>query len=109
MSRKNRTNYSNKYNPEPKEETVEEIADETVEEEAFPVEEDPKPTIVKVSIPQECTLNIRKDPEVSSEVLAELTNGTEVEILDDTFKDWFKIVTTFGIEGYIKKDYVEFV
>lgn len=109
MSRKNRTNYSNKYNTEPKEELVEHVIQGPIEVIEEPVEEEPKPTIVKVSIPQECTLNIRKEPGANSEVLAELTNGTEVEILDDSFKDWFKIATTFGIEGYIKKDYVEFV
>lgn len=113
MGRKNRTNYSRKYNPEVKEETVEEVVEiedefEDLNDEPV-VEEEPTAKIVRVHIPTDQKLNVRSEASTDSEVLTELSNNTEVEILDDTFANWLKIVTPFGIEGFVKTDYVELI
>lgn len=110
MSRKNRIDYSHKYN-----ENV--IEDQTIIEDNDFIEEDElindqtveETKKCKVVIPQDKKLNVREEPSINSLVLTELSNDTEIKIIDDTYNDWFKIVTTYGIEGYILKDYVELV
>lgn len=54
-------------------------------------------------------LNVRSAANASSSVIATLTNGSEVIILDK-FKhnnSWYKIKTTGGITGYCSADYIK--
>lgn len=106
MGRKNRTNYSQKYTPEVVEDPIIEEEDE-FEEAVEELEVEKK--IVRVNIPKDQKLNVRAEASVDAEVLTELSDGAEVEILDDAFANWLKVVTPFGIEGFVKTDYVELV
>lgn len=55
-------------------------------------------------------LNIRKEPDTDSEVIATIPIGTEVEIDPDKLfeiDDWFYVCTSAGIEGYCMAEYIE--
>lgn len=109
MSKKNRFNYASKYS-EPSDDIFEEdiSSDIELEEEDLVVEDQPS-KIVKVKIPEGHKLNIREDTSIESVSLGALSNGKEVELIDDEDPEWFKVVTPSGIEGYILKEYCELV
>ena len=48
-------------------------------------------------------VNLRLEPNVNSTVMARISNGTNLEILDKT-ENWFKVSTESGRIGYIFKD-----
>ena len=51
-------------------------------------------------------LNLRYGPSTSNTLLCELENGSEVEILSES-GGWYKIRTSFDIEGYVFKSYIK--
>lgn len=57
----------------------------------------------------DCTrLNLRKEPNLNSEVLEEIESGTEVTI-DDSFSDnteFHRVSLINGVEGYCMKRYI---
>lgn len=111
MGKKNRTNYSNRYNREP--EIVENVIEETetIDEdiEVVTEEKEEQPKILKVSIPDNCKLAIREQPSTESVALGDLINDAQVMITEDLYSNWYGIITESGIEGYVLKDYVELV
>lgn len=54
-------------------------------------------------------LNVRKDPSLLSEILAQLDKGSHVTITDKSLPEsgWYKIVTQNGIEGYCVREFLE--
>ena len=50
-------------------------------------------------------LNLRYGPSTSNTLLCELTDGEKVDILSEN-GGWYKIRTSFDIEGYVYKSYV---
>lgn len=53
-----------------------------------------------------CTkLNVRKKPDVKSSVLTTLSAGSEVTILEDSNKEWYKVMCG-NISGYCMKAYI---
>ena len=55
-----------------------------------------------------CTkLNIRKEPNKTSEVVATVPAGTEVVIDPDKMVDnWYYVCTSAGVEGYCMLEYI---
>lgn len=52
-------------------------------------------------------LNIRRKPEIDSEIKTVVNAGSKLLIDDKTeFDDWFKVTTETGIEGFCMKDYI---
>lgn len=51
-------------------------------------------------------LNLRYGPSSSNTLLCELENGSEVEILSEN-GGWYRIRTSFDIEGYVYKSYIK--
>ena len=86
-----------------------EIEVETVMEQDAPIEEpkieESKPII---GIVTDCArLNVREQPNSSSEVLGVITAETELIIIEEeSTKDFYKICTSVGLEGYCMKRYV---
>ena len=53
-------------------------------------------------------LNIRKEPDIKSEIIYRVENGSELMIEETaSTKDWFKICTVSGIEGYCMKKFID--
>lgn len=54
-------------------------------------------------------LNIRKEPNVDSEVLCVVDSGSNLQIdLVNSIYGWFSVCTETGIEGFCMKEYVKF-
>lgn len=49
-------------------------------------------------------LNVRATPEIMSEVVVVLMRGAEVDIVGNSFDDWYRIVTATGEIGYALKE-----
>lgn len=50
-------------------------------------------------------LNIRKEPSSETQKLGEITYGNRVQVFEES-KEWIRILTKDGIEGYVLKEYV---
>lgn len=61
-----------------------------------------------VGVVSDCThLNIRKGANKSASIISVIPAGTEVKIdLKKSNRDWYKVCTAFGIEGFCMKEYI---
>lgn len=107
MSKQNRrTNYTNCSSKKPNDEPQNSIADE-VNESAEVTEsvEETNPVGVVVGCEK---LNVRKEPNINSEVVFQFTCDMEVEIfVDKSTEDWFYVCNAAGIEGFCMKKYID--
>lgn len=109
-----KTNYTNYSKNENKTEVVEEIVEQPVEEvEVVPepeVEPEPEAEEVKeiMGVVAGCDrLNVRADADSTAEILNTLAKGTKVQIDEaGSTKDFYKIYTASGIEGYCMKQFI---
>lgn len=64
---------------------------------------------IRTGIVTNCSrLNIRKEPNVDSDIACSVSNNTEVIIDEESSNDGFyKITTSAGIEGFCMKKYIE--
>lgn len=54
-------------------------------------------------------LNVRRNPDISSPVIAQLTSSDTVMIREkNNVSDFFKVTTTGGVSGYCMKKYIAF-
>jgi len=51
------------------------------------------------------TLNVRAKPDTSSQILAKLRNGDQVEIVSKS-SNWYQILTSAGIKGWVSADFI---
>ena len=86
-------------------ETVKEIVKESVKE---PVKESVKKPVEKYAKVIVGKLNVRKDPSKTSEVLTIVNRDTNLKIISNE-KTWAKIVTPYGIEGFVMLEFLNFV
>ena len=84
---------------EPKNEEIEEVLDEEVEE--------PKEELVYGNVDNCTSLNVRKYPERNAEVICTISYPSEVMITDESDEVFYKVFTASGIEGYCMKDYIK--
>ena len=65
-------------------------------------------TIAKAGTVTNCfKLNIRKEPTKDSEILQVISEGDEVEILDEsTANGWLPVLLSDGTKGYTMRDYI---
>lgn len=84
-------------------ETAEEAIAETVAE---AVESEPSIVYGKIA---NCTkLNIRKKPNIKSDILTVIDTKAVVEIYpDNSPKGWYKVIVSKGIEGYCMKEFIK--
>ena len=63
---------------------------------------------IRTGIVTNCSrLNIRKEPNVDSDIVCSVSNNTEVIIDEESSNDGFyKITTSAGIEGFCMKKYI---
>ena len=75
--------------------------------EAEQVEQEPEPQ--KLGVVINCNnLNIRKHPDLNSDIICAIKRSTEVMIDDsESTEDFYKICTVSGIEGFCMKQYIE--
>ena len=53
-------------------------------------------------------LNVREEPNLNSKKIGELVTGDEIAIdLSKSTDLWYKVFTSFGLDGYCAKDFVE--
>lgn len=71
--------------------------------------ETPKTTKHASGVVFDCTkLNVRSDPSIDADILAVLNANSEVEIdLAKSTKEWFKIITAAGIDGYCMRKFIK--
>ena len=83
-------------------ETTEVVAPEVVEEKK-------EERVAKKGVVANCSLlNIRKKPDIKSDVLAIVDSGSKLTIdLDKSNDKWLKVTTKDKIQGYCMKDYVK--
>lgn len=65
-----------------------------------------KAYLAVVSIAEDSSLNLRKDPSLSSDILRRLYNGQELIVLSKHEGGWVKVKTDV-IEGYVKKEFIQ--
>jgi len=51
-------------------------------------------------------LNVRSSASTSSNVVATVTDGSEVYVLGVYSSGWYKVLTSSGVEGYVKSEYM---
>jgi hypothetical protein len=64
--------------------------------------------IIKVKVISNA-LNIRPTPAANNTPIGVLGSGEIVRVVEETNEHWLKVVTGNNIEGYIAKEYVEFI
>lgn len=74
------------------------------EEPTEPIKEEPKTTIGKVTAKR---LNIREKPDINASILCVAEANSELMIEEDANKEWFKVCTVLGVEGYCMKKFVD--
>lgn len=98
-------------------ENKEQIKKETVSYNKFADKKEPVKEPVKESVKKPVEkyakvivgkLNVRKDPSKTSDVLAVVTKNTTLKVLNRK-KPWAKIVTSYGIEGFVMMEFLNFV
>lgn len=108
MSRNNYNNYYNKkHNFEKKEHTEhikQDVKPELTEEKTEVVEEHKSTYIGLVSGASKVYMRSAADKE--AEPVDTLNEGSELEILEDSNPEWYKVCNAAGIEGYIMKAFV---
>lgn len=53
-------------------------------------------------------LNVRKEPNIKADIICEVTSGSELMIEEtESTKEWFKVYTASGVEGYCMKKFVD--
>ena len=99
MSRTNYTKFSTK---EPRTEPHQVSIDEVAEVE-FPYEVKP----VHGRVVNCARLNVRKEPNIKSEIVAVIDAETDVEIIEvASTEEFYRVKTSDGVEGFCMKDYV---
>lgn len=90
-------------------EVVEEVKEAVVEPVTEPVVEPEKEPVI--GIVTDCVkLNVRAEASAKSEVVAVIDASTELVIIEEeSTKDFFKICTASGIEGYCMKKFVTII
>lgn len=69
-----------------------------------PTKDEPKTTIGNVTAKR---LNIREKPDIGSSILCVAEANSELMIEEDVSKEWFKVCTVLGVEGYCMKKFVD--
>ena len=52
-------------------------------------------------------LNVREKPDIGSSILCVAEANSELMIEEDVSKEWFKVCTVLGVEGYCMKKFVD--
>lgn len=69
-----------------------------------PTKDEPKTTIGNVTAKR---LNIREKPDIGSSILCVAEANSELMIEEDVSKEWFKVCTASGVEGYCMKKFID--
>jgi hypothetical protein len=78
------------------------------QEVAAPVEEAPVTQTVPEIGEATCYVNVRSDKDVADNIIATLNEKEAVELdLSESDEYWYKVVTQYGIEGYVMADYIK--
>lgn len=82
---------------------------ESAEETKVEVENNQPVKPKKIGVVADCiTLNVRKEPDINSEVICSIPCLTEVVIDDsESTKDFYKVCTPAGIEGFCMVKFVK--
>lgn len=80
---------------------------EIVEEIKEVVEEVPEIVEVKEGIVNCNKLNVRIEPKKDSTVIAIISDGESVKVLDDSDKEFYKVIISNGSEGYCMKKFID--
>lgn len=102
-----RKNYSNYYNEKKNEDEIAKVEDVEATETTETIESI-KETVPVMGVVVNCSkLNVRKEPNLGSQVITELDKGTTVELINDTVLRDFRKVKVNGVIGYCMSFYIE--
>lgn len=105
-----KTNYRKMSEQKPVETpVVQEVVDEVVEAPVENVVEVPveKPKVITGVVSGCERLNVRSNPDASADVLCTIDRGTEVVIdKKGSTKDFYKICTAAGVDGFCMKQFI---
>lgn len=108
MSRNNYNSYYNKKNNFEKKEHTDHIKQEVKPEpteEKIEVVEEHKPTYLGI-VSNAQKVYMRSGATKYSEPVEIMDEGAEVEIIEDSDPDWYKVCNSAGVEGFIMKEFV---
>lgn len=97
---------------EPEEDTEEvtstEETEKSEESKETEVESEVEPEVHNTGVVTANKLNVRKEPSKESEVLCIIEKDEEVTLSDEeaSYEDFYKVITSTGVEGYCVKEYI---
>ena len=83
--------------------------DVVVEKNDSNTEKQPKVREPRNGVVVDCVkLNVRKSPAADATILAEISVGTKVQIIDkESTKDFYHVCTATGIDGFCMKKFIK--
>lgn len=81
------------------------VEHEMIEQNTEVVEENHKPTYIGI-VSNAQKVYMRSEATKYSEPVEIMDEGTEVEIVEDSDPDWYKVCNSAGVEGFIMKEFV---
>lgn len=106
-----RRNYDRMYKSHDEMEDVkipsrEEKVEETIKEEKKVEEPKKETSIIRGKVVGGLSLNVRKQPSAVGEIVSSLKDGEKVVIVDDSYADWYKIMSP---EGFVMRKFVQII
>ena len=86
-------------------ESVDEVKNEVIEEQESVVNEPVKPKTVIGSVVDCELLNVRREPNMTANILTRIEEGETVRILDE-MKGFYKVQTNNGVIGFCMWNYI---
>lgn len=81
------------------------VEQEVIEQKNEAVEENHKPTYIGI-VANAQKVYMRSEATKYSEPVEIMDEGSEVEIIEDSNPDWYKVCNSAGVEGFIMKEFV---
>jgi uncharacterized protein YgiM (DUF1202 family) len=108
MSKTNYREMSNRpVDADNKNTVVNETVETEVEETVAVKTEEVMPETVMGTVIKCVQLNIRKDPDIKSDIACVISEGSKVVIRSETLPDeWFSVTTSSGVEGFCMSKYI---
>lgn len=81
------------------------VEHEVIEEKTEMIEENHKPTYIGI-VSNAQKVYMRSEATKDSEPVEIMDEGAEVEIVEDSDPEWYKVCNSAGVEGFIMKEFV---
>ena len=87
--------------------SVEEVkVEETIKEEKKVEEPKKETSFIRGKVVGGLSLNVRRQPSTVGEIIGSLKDGDKIVIVDDSYADWYKIMSP---EGFVMRKFVQII